>query len=313
MVNCYICGARFPASSCEISSHYIAVLGPRWCSGQRLFVSHSGEPGSIPAGLLTRIFARGNRSGRCRWPAGFLEDPLPPPPPPTHSGAAPCSPRFTLIGSQDQDVKSRTNLSTQLTVDIIRSGHCQACQKTLMIRLVAPSSEILQGVKVLDCNTERRCNTAHLWMHWRIAENSTRLSRELSLGNDVDGASWPCSRLLTHTAVFAVVVFTWSLDCCLILARTMSHQPSSRSTRTSPDDNHGYLRGRVSFLGSSAGEIEMAAVAYRLRLLASRKRSHFREQPYYNGVLYRVHNTSGAETGSCVGGSADIIEDRKLE
>ncbi|KAJ8890077.1 hypothetical protein PR048_009584 [Dryococelus australis] len=57
-----------------------------------------------------RIFASGNRAGRCRWWAGFLGDP--PFPPPIHSGAAPYSPLFTLIGSQDLAVASRPNLIT---------------------------------------------------------------------------------------------------------------------------------------------------------------------------------------------------------
>ncbi|KAJ8871789.1 hypothetical protein PR048_028129 [Dryococelus australis] len=63
----------------------------------------------------SRIFASGNRAGRCRWSADFLGDLASPPPPlrPLHSGAAPFSPRFTLIGSQDLVVKSRPNLSPQ--------------------------------------------------------------------------------------------------------------------------------------------------------------------------------------------------------
>ncbi|KAJ8895871.1 hypothetical protein PR048_001211 [Dryococelus australis] len=45
---------------------------------------------------------------RCHWSADFLGD-LPFPPPP-HSGVDPYSPPFTLIGSQDLDVKNQTNL-----------------------------------------------------------------------------------------------------------------------------------------------------------------------------------------------------------
>ncbi|KAJ8871810.1 hypothetical protein PR048_028150 [Dryococelus australis] len=57
-------------------------------------VSHPTRANRVqsPAGSL-RIFASGNRDGRCRWSAGFL--------PPLHSGAAPFSFHFTLIGSQD--------------------------------------------------------------------------------------------------------------------------------------------------------------------------------------------------------------------
>ncbi|KAJ8878580.1 hypothetical protein PR048_019161 [Dryococelus australis] len=57
-----------------------------------------GESGSIP-GRALRIFAGGNRAGRCRWSAGFLGDL--PSPLPLHPSADPSSTRFTHIGSQD--------------------------------------------------------------------------------------------------------------------------------------------------------------------------------------------------------------------
>ncbi|KAJ8877521.1 hypothetical protein PR048_021976 [Dryococelus australis] len=62
----------------------------------RLLASHQSEPGSI--------------TGRCRWSAGFLGDL--PFTPPFHSGAAPYSPHYFLICSQDLDVMSRPNLFT---------------------------------------------------------------------------------------------------------------------------------------------------------------------------------------------------------
>ncbi|KAJ8883722.1 hypothetical protein PR048_015576 [Dryococelus australis] len=61
---------------------------------------------------LSRIFPCVDRSGRCRWSAGFLGDLLFPPPVP--SGAAPYSSRFTLTGYQDVDVESRPTLATKL-------------------------------------------------------------------------------------------------------------------------------------------------------------------------------------------------------
>ncbi|KAJ8874214.1 hypothetical protein PR048_025056 [Dryococelus australis] len=64
------------------------------------------KPGSIPDGVAFGIFACGNRGGRCRYSAGVLSG-ISRFPSPFHSGAAPYSPRFTLI-----DVKSRPNLST---------------------------------------------------------------------------------------------------------------------------------------------------------------------------------------------------------
>ncbi|KAJ8898232.1 hypothetical protein PR048_003592 [Dryococelus australis] len=62
----------------------------------------------------SRIFACGDRAGRCRWSVGFVGNLTPPPPPPApfHSGAAPFAPRFPLIRSRDLDVKRRPNLFT---------------------------------------------------------------------------------------------------------------------------------------------------------------------------------------------------------
>ncbi|KAJ8897253.1 hypothetical protein PR048_002599 [Dryococelus australis] len=56
-----------------------------------------------------RIFASGNRVGRCRWSAVFLGDLSFPPP--FHSHTAPFSPHFALIGSQDLAKKHRANVS----------------------------------------------------------------------------------------------------------------------------------------------------------------------------------------------------------
>ncbi|KAJ8894912.1 hypothetical protein PR048_000219 [Dryococelus australis] len=74
-----------------------------WSRGDVVVIfltSHLGEPGSIPGGVTPpRIFAYANRAGRCRWSAGFLGDFL------FYPGAAPYSPRFTLIGSQDLEVE----------------------------------------------------------------------------------------------------------------------------------------------------------------------------------------------------------------
>ncbi|KAJ8895401.1 hypothetical protein PR048_000733 [Dryococelus australis] len=67
----------------------------------------------LPAELRYRIFARGNRAGRCCLLVDFHRD-LQSPPPPFHSGAVPYSLRSILIGSQDLDVKSRPNTFTHL-------------------------------------------------------------------------------------------------------------------------------------------------------------------------------------------------------
>ncbi|KAJ8894188.1 hypothetical protein PR048_006798 [Dryococelus australis] len=58
------------------------------------------RPGFNPRPDHSRIFACGNRAGRCRWSADFLGDNYPSVVR-LHSGTAPYSPIFTLIGSHD--------------------------------------------------------------------------------------------------------------------------------------------------------------------------------------------------------------------
>ncbi|KAJ8890803.1 hypothetical protein PR048_010312 [Dryococelus australis] len=86
---------------CSAMSDHVDLHIPRSISylDRRLLASHLCEPGLIPGG-----FTCGNRGGRCRWSAGSLGDL--PFPPPLHCGAAPYSPRFTLIEYQDLDIKS---------------------------------------------------------------------------------------------------------------------------------------------------------------------------------------------------------------
>ncbi|KAJ8890797.1 hypothetical protein PR048_010306 [Dryococelus australis] len=104
---------------------YLLTKTRRW-SPKSIFTTSSGVGAAVaarldcspptkvnwvqsPTGTL-RIFSRGYRARRCRWPAGFLGA-LPFTLPP-HSGDAPYSPHSTLIGSRDIDVKTRPNLFT---------------------------------------------------------------------------------------------------------------------------------------------------------------------------------------------------------
>ncbi|KAJ8871066.1 hypothetical protein PR048_027370 [Dryococelus australis] len=93
--------------------------GSRWSSGQTSRFPPR-RPGLESRAGMTMIFARGKFGGRCRWSVGFLGDLPFHPNPSLHYGAAPYSPRFTLIGSQDLAVKSRPNIST----------HCRSWQYT---------------------------------------------------------------------------------------------------------------------------------------------------------------------------------------
>ncbi|KAJ8872217.1 hypothetical protein PR048_025819 [Dryococelus australis] len=76
----------------------------------RLPPSHLGEPGSIPVGDIPGFSLVGILPDNA---AGFFRDL--PFPPPLHSDAAPYSSHFTIIGSQDLDVKIRPNISIPLT------------------------------------------------------------------------------------------------------------------------------------------------------------------------------------------------------
>ncbi|KAJ8892173.1 hypothetical protein PR048_004753 [Dryococelus australis] len=76
----------------------------------KLLASHTGEPGSISGGLAPGFSHVGIVPDDSDGQWGFLGDL--PFPPPLHSGAFPYSPHFTLIGSQDPDVKRHPNHST---------------------------------------------------------------------------------------------------------------------------------------------------------------------------------------------------------
>ncbi|KAJ8882736.1 hypothetical protein PR048_014549 [Dryococelus australis] len=87
-----------------------------------------------PAGSL-RIFACGNRAGRCRWSTGFLGDL--PFPPPFHSGDAPYSPQsplsalktstFQPVSSSDNNIRPRNSMQmAEWAVAGESSGRCSS-------------------------------------------------------------------------------------------------------------------------------------------------------------------------------------------
>ncbi|KAJ8869250.1 hypothetical protein PR048_030822 [Dryococelus australis] len=93
----------------------------------RLHATHHGEPVTISCGTAPLIFERGNCTGRRRWLAGFLRDL--PFPQTLHYGAAPSLHRFTLIGSKNLDVESRSNLFPQSPT---HSERCTAIRLSLL-------------------------------------------------------------------------------------------------------------------------------------------------------------------------------------
>ncbi|KAJ8881014.1 hypothetical protein PR048_017487 [Dryococelus australis] len=94
----------------------------------RLLTSCRDEPGSIPGGVTPGISHVGivpdNAAGR-RVFTGYFPFPVP-----FHSGVAPYSPRFTLIGSHDLDVRSRPNLFTYFThtLGFLTEHNCLRCE-----------------------------------------------------------------------------------------------------------------------------------------------------------------------------------------
>ncbi|KAJ8888783.1 hypothetical protein PR048_008275 [Dryococelus australis] len=79
----------------------ISRINFRWLRGQTTRIQPGQTRFDTRQGY-SQIFARADCAGRYRWLMGFLRDfPFPPP---LHSGAAPYSPYFALIGSQDLDL-----------------------------------------------------------------------------------------------------------------------------------------------------------------------------------------------------------------
>ncbi|KAJ8874143.1 hypothetical protein PR048_024985 [Dryococelus australis] len=90
---------------------YTARLSAQWGRGGlvvRLLASQLGESVSIPGRVRSWIFACESHAGRCAWSAGSLA-----------FAFRRCSLlHFTIMGSQDLDVKRRLNLSTPLDAQL---------------------------------------------------------------------------------------------------------------------------------------------------------------------------------------------------
>ncbi|KAJ8878864.1 hypothetical protein PR048_019453 [Dryococelus australis] len=114
--------ARLPVAihGCSISTSFHLLKRrhkPTSCPPLRLPPSTKQRNNEeLPCFVFKMPLRSGNitSAGGCRWSVGFLGDL--PFPPPVHSGLAPYSPHFTLIGSEDLDFKSRPNLFTHSVV-----------------------------------------------------------------------------------------------------------------------------------------------------------------------------------------------------
>ncbi|KAJ8865888.1 hypothetical protein PR048_033411 [Dryococelus australis] len=88
-------------------------LGGRGVTVDRQLASHQGEPGSLPGRGPSRFFARGNRSGQCRWSEGFVGDIAYPRP--WHSGAAPYTTRDSPSSALKTSLLRTTHISSLFT------------------------------------------------------------------------------------------------------------------------------------------------------------------------------------------------------
>ncbi|KAJ8882333.1 hypothetical protein PR048_014135 [Dryococelus australis] len=108
-----------------------------------------------PVGSL-RIFASGNRAGRCRWWGIFSG--ISRFPPLFHFGASPYSPHFTLIDSQDLAIKSHLNLSALHYL----TGNAASCRSfselTGVINVTLVFCLRRETMRVIEVNMERRRN-----------------------------------------------------------------------------------------------------------------------------------------------------------
>ncbi|KAJ8876471.1 hypothetical protein PR048_020916 [Dryococelus australis] len=145
-----------PNSGIDLHDSYIrkpgSVPAADWtqaAAAERLACSPPTKASRVqfPAGSL-QVFASRDRAVRCRWSAGSLG--YLPFPHPFHSGAASYSSHFTLIGSRDVFVKSRSNPFTP----VHETSNVKMSRKTSW----AASVTSLSGVRRLhQCKGKEQC------------------------------------------------------------------------------------------------------------------------------------------------------------
>ncbi|KAJ8870476.1 hypothetical protein PR048_029498 [Dryococelus australis] len=182
----------------------------------RLHASHQGQLCSLSG---KEILTRGNRAGRCRWSAGFIGDL--PFPRAGHSGAAPFSPRFTPIGSQDLDGVSRPNhltLSRALT-GVVNQKRGASCRRD-GLRPETASSRFTSNATELIFKAFVRVETESKKQRNSFIARLTPKQQQISLATH----SWKFTsqwRMLTS----GNDVYSWRLFSSLSFCPWFTHEP----------------------------------------------------------------------------------------
>ncbi|KAJ8873986.1 hypothetical protein PR048_024826 [Dryococelus australis] len=246
-----------------------------------------------PAGSL-RIFASGYRAGRYHWSAGFLGDL--PFPPPLHSGAAPYSPHFTLIGSQYLDHTSTSTLfpallhtplappSSALKTSMLRATNALNLNHADGADLRGAVSCVLAqyGGSVLESRVRRGC----IFVYVRLFSPAwgTRLTRAVK-----PQKNWPSSaahwqrgpgvdsrpRCLAVESPLLIEPRRWLLSLVVhLLTRAMDGEIRIRMLRwfrPASFDDRGHCRWSKLLREEETGkESDMACINHRLKM--SRRR-----------------------------------------
>ncbi|KAJ8869121.1 hypothetical protein PR048_030689 [Dryococelus australis] len=183
----------------------------------KLLTSQQGELGSIP-GFSHAGFVPDDATGR----QGFLG--ISHFPPPLHSSAAPYSPRLTLIGSQDPNVKTHLNVSTPLMLSNFlfqpivpnKVGHttfkyCVFAENQRPVKYQA--SSVRKGVASLRCSSQWRNDAGsgiHSTVEFSLMANNnanfacrsrilTRRNRARRVSSGISRFLRPCIPALLHS------------------------------------------------------------------------------------------------------------------
>ncbi|KAJ8869308.1 hypothetical protein PR048_030882 [Dryococelus australis] len=186
---------------------------------------------------------RKSLSGFRRWSVGFLVDL--PFPLPLHSGAAPYSPRFTLISSQDPEDKSRPNLFTPFTAHF-RGQPLTSFAATVDLRLAcSPPTKAIRvqslagSFRIFACgNRVGRCRLSAGFLGDLPFPPPSDTSTSLAGSQDLDAKGR--SNLFTLTSVTLQAAREWNTE-----------QPSNKEERQVDER----VRGKTGEEGVTASSV----------------------------------------------------------